>query len=116
MGFIDKMEEVARIQREIESLNDKKDKYALMNTKINYLVEELKTAQNHIKKASEELGRSYNSKEVSKRVTGIENIHSEVGKIMNDLNGEILEAVSKKMDIISEKITSKKQQIKKILF
>ena len=106
--------EIRWLKNAILELENDRNAYLNMNSKIKEAIVELEKAESQIQKSSELLGLYYNSNTSKEKVLELEEEKKEVSKIITKLESEILEASYDKINSMNLDIRYKKSRIEKL--
>lgn len=105
---------INKLKREIQELEQIKEKYKKMNNKIEYALQKLKSAETYKNDSFNSFKRNYSSDESNKILSEFKETMNNIDIIEKQLKNNILAESTDQISSINNKIQSKKNEIKQL--
>ena len=105
---------INKLKREIQELEQIKEKYKKMNNKIEYALQKLKSAETYKNDSFNSFKRNYSSDESNKILSEFKETMNNIDIIEKQLKNNILTESTDQISSINNKIQSKKNEIQQL--
>lgn len=105
---------INKLKREIQELEQIKEKYKKMNNKIEYALQKLKSAETYKNDSFNSFKRNYSSDESNKILSEFKETMNNIDIIEKQLKKNILTESTDQISSINNKIQSKKNEIQQL--
>lgn len=105
---------INKLKREIQELEQIKEKYKKMNNKIEYALQKLKSAETYRNDSFNSFKRNYSSDESNKILSEFKETMNNIDIIEKQLKNNILTESTDQISSINNKIQSKKNEIQQL--
>ena len=105
---------INKLNREIQELEQIKEKYKKMNNKIEYALQKLKSAETYKNDSFNSFKRNYSSDESNKILSEFKETMNNIDIIEKQLKNNILAKSTDQISSINNKIQSKKNEIQQL--
>lgn len=105
---------INKLKREIQELEQIKEKYKKMNNKIEYALQKLKSAETYKNDSFNSFKRNYSSDESNKILSEFKETMNNIDIIEKQLKNNILAESTDQTSSINNKIQSKKNEIQQL--
>ena len=105
---------INKLKREIQELEQIKEKYKKMNNKIEYALQKLKSAETYKNDSFNSFKRNYSSDESNKILSEFKETMNNIDIIEKQLKNNILTVSTDQISSINNKIQSKKNEIQQL--
>lgn len=105
---------INKLKREIQKLEQIKEKYKKMNNKIEYALQKLKSAETYKNDSFNSFKRNYSSDESNKILSEFKETMNNIDIIEKQLKNNILTESTDQISSINNKIQSKKNEIQQL--
>lgn len=105
---------INKLKREIQELEQIKEKYKKMNNKIEYALQKLKSAETYKNDSFNSFKRNYSSNESNKILSEFKETMNTIDIVEKQLKNNILVESTAQISSINNKIQSKKNEIQQL--